>query len=98
MATNYTMGLTTNQVRIVMILIVSSGMLPRIFLSFYIQANSQYLQPMTWHLIPRDITLDSLEQPTLMKVHLKDSKTDQTKQGIDLYIGSDICPISAALP
>jgi hypothetical protein len=55
----------------------------------------------TWHLTPRDITIDSLAQPLLMKIHLKGSKTDQTKQGIDLYIGktgSEICPMSAILP
>ena len=36
-----------------------------------------------------------------MKIHLKGSKTDQTKEGIDLFIGktgSEICPISAVLP
>ena len=49
---------------------------------------------------PRDISVDDLDCPSLLKVHLKGSKTDQTKVGIDLYVGkteNEICPVSAVL-
>ena len=54
----------------------------------------------TCHLTPQDIAVDDVQQPTLMKIHIKASKTDQTKVGIDLYVGrteNTICPIAAML-
>ena len=40
----------------------------------------------SWHLTPRDISVDSIKNPFILKIHLKASKTDQTKVGLDLYI------------
>ena len=50
------------------------------------------------HLTPADIAIDSREEPSLVQVHLKVSKTDQERQGISVFIGKtgdDICPVSA---
>lgn len=47
------------------------------------------------HLTYRDIAINSL-----VRVHLKYSKTDQLGQGLDIYIGAihnDICPIAVML-
>ena len=54
----------------------------------------------TWHLTPRDVSVDNRENPSLLKIHLKGSKTDQERVGIDLYIGktdNEICPVAAML-
>ena len=47
------------------------------------------------HLVAQDIAIDSRENPSLLKVFLKASKT-----GIDVYIGKtgdDLCPVAAML-
>ena len=44
------------------------------------------------HLTPRDIVLHSLEQLTLMKTHLKESKNRPDKTRIDLFIGKTGLP------
>ena len=52
------------------------------------------------HLRPSDISIDSHENPSLMRIHLKHSKTDQERVGIDLYIGrtdNELCPVAAML-
>ena len=52
------------------------------------------------HLSPLDIAVDSHSQPTLMRIHLKHSKTDQQRLGVDLYVGctfNNLCPIAAML-
>lgn len=33
----------------------------------------------TWHLTPKDISVDNLQRPTMMKVYIKGSKTDRTR-------------------
>lgn len=46
----------------------------------------------------RDIAIDNVKSPTLLQVHLKASKTDPFREGVDVYVGksgNDICPISA---
>ena len=51
----------------------------------------------SWHLTLRDISVDSIENPS---IHLKGSKTDQTKIGLNIYIGrmqNKICPVAAIL-
>ena len=53
-----------------------------------------------WHLTPKDIAVDNTVNPTLLRIHLKGSKTDQTRIGIDLYVGrteTELCPLSAVL-
>lgn len=52
------------------------------------------------HLSPSDIAVDDSLNPTVLRVHLKASKTDQTRSGTDLYIGrtyNALCPIVAML-
>ena len=49
---------------------------------------------------PQDIAVDNVQQPTLMKIRIKGSKTDQTRIGVDLYVGKTdnaICPVAAVL-
>ncbi len=52
------------------------------------------------HLEISDIALDSYEIPTMISVFLKQSKTDQDKSGIKLFLGrtnQDLCPVVAVL-
>lgn len=54
----------------------------------------------SWHLTPRDLAVDDHQHPTILKVHLKSSKTDQSRSGLDLYVGrtyNDLCPVAAML-
>ena len=53
-----------------------------------------------WHLTPMDIAVDDLQSPSLIQISLKGSKTDQARQGINLFIGrtnNELCPIAAML-
>ncbi len=52
------------------------------------------------HLEISDIAVDSYEIPTMISVFLKQSKTDQDKSGIKLFLGrtnQDLCPVVAVL-
>ena len=52
------------------------------------------------HLSFSDIAVDSLDNPQLLKVRVKSSKTDPFRVGIDIYIGRtdcDLCPVAAVL-
>ena len=52
------------------------------------------------HLTPLDVTIDSMVNPTALKIHLKASKTDQSREGADLYVGrtyNPLCPVVAML-
>ena len=54
----------------------------------------------TCHLSIQDVAIDSHSNPTLMQLHLKESKTDQFRQGAFIYLsrtGTDLCPVSALL-
>ena len=47
-----------------------------------------------------DISVDNPASPAIMKVQIKQSKTDPFRKGIDLYVGktnSDLCPVTAIL-
>ena len=53
------------------------------------------------HLSIDDISIDSRDNPQLLKVTLKQSKTDPFRVGVDLYLGATggtICPVKALLP
>ena len=53
------------------------------------------------HLSIDDISIDSRDNPQLLKVTLKQSKTDPFHVGVDLYLrttGGTICPVKALLP
>ena len=52
------------------------------------------------HLSFCDVAVDNLSAPSVLQVHLKQSKTDQFRRGIDVYIGKtgdDLCPVAAVL-
>ena len=52
------------------------------------------------HLSWGDLAVDSPDNPTVLSVRLKASKTNPFRKGIMLYIGrvsSDLCPVSAIL-
>jgi hypothetical protein len=52
------------------------------------------------HLNFSDIAVDNPEEPTVLKVTLKQSKTDPFRKGINLFLGkthSDLCPVVALL-
>ena len=48
------------------------------------------------HLSLADVALDSHSQPAMIRVRIKQSKTDPFRQGVHIYIGrsfADICPV-----
>ena len=52
------------------------------------------------HLSWQDMATDSVTSPTVVKVRLKASKTDQARQGCTLIVGStgnELCPVAAVL-
>ena len=52
------------------------------------------------HLTFSDIEIDNPATPTIMKIHLKASKTDPCRKGIDVFVGRThdfLCPISAMM-
>ena len=47
-----------------------------------------------------DIAVDDHLTPTVVKIHLRCSKTDQLGRGVDVYVGQtgdDLCPVAAIL-
>ena len=52
------------------------------------------------HLAWGDVSLDNALAPTMLRVHLKKSKTDQLKKGADIFIGKSdclLCPVGAGV-
>ena len=52
------------------------------------------------HLNADDVAVDDLANPTVMKVTIKASKTDQFRKGVDIYVGrtrNTLCPVEAML-
>ncbi len=52
------------------------------------------------HLSFRDLAVDHPAEPTTIKVHIKASKTDPFRKGVDIFLGrtgSDLCPVRAML-
>lgn len=52
------------------------------------------------HLTFKDITVNSISDPQSMKIHLKTSKTDPFRRGVDVFVGTTgnlLCPVSAML-
>lgn len=52
------------------------------------------------HLSFRDVTTDSLKNPTTLKVRIKASKTDPFRVGVDVFVGRTdnvLCPVAAVL-
>lgn len=53
------------------------------------------------HLSLKDLAIDDKANPQLLRVTIKQSKTDPFRQGASLFLGrtdSSICPVSAVLP
>ena len=54
----------------------------------------------TSDLLVEDVTVDNIRDPKLVKIHLKKSKTDQFREGVDVYIARTyckLCPVAALL-
>ena len=52
------------------------------------------------HLCPQDVSVDCHSNPRLLRVTLKQSKTDPFRHGIHIFLGrseTDLCPVSAML-
>lgn len=52
------------------------------------------------HLATRDVAVDSHENPQIITIHLRRSKTDQFSKGTHIYLGrtqSTLCPVAAML-
>lgn len=52
------------------------------------------------HLCFQDVAVDSLGNPSTLRVRIKASKTDPFRLGVDVYVGrtdSNICPVAAVL-
>ena len=76
-----------------------------VFLAFY--THSKFTMPSahdynpTVHLSLRDIAIDSHTSPTVVRINIKQSKTDLFRKGIQLSLGTTdhiICPVKAILP
>ena len=65
---------------------------------FTVQSNETY-DP-SWHLSVQDVAVDSVDNPSVLQVGIKGSKTDQWRHGIFLMVGrteKKICPVKAML-
>ena len=52
------------------------------------------------HLAWGDVSVDNAHTPTSLRIKLKKSKTDQLRNGVDVYVGrinSPLCPVAAGL-
>jgi len=52
------------------------------------------------HLNRSDIAVDNPREPTVLRVTIKQSKTDPFRRGINLFLGktaTDLCPVKAML-
>lgn len=52
------------------------------------------------HLNMADVSVDSIEDPSVVKVRIKASKTDQFRRGVDIYVGrthNQLCPVEALM-
>jgi len=52
------------------------------------------------HLSWGDVAIDSSDNPQMLKIHLKRSKSDQLGKGVDVFIGKTgciLCPLAACL-
>ena len=53
-----------------------------------------------WPLSEQDVEVDDRDHPALLRIHIKGSKTDQTRCGIHLFVGktdNQLCPVAAVL-
>ena len=77
--------------------------MPRIFgflRSGEFVVKSQATFDPTQHITPQDIAVDSHSNPTLIRVFIKQSKTDQFGTGAHIFLSrtdTDLCPVAALL-
>lgn len=45
------------------------------------------------HLCWGDVAIDSIQSPSLIRVSLRQSKTDQLRKGVDVFVGKTGCPL-----
>ena len=48
------------------------------------------------HLSLQDISIDHRDNPNVLRIHIKQSKTDPFRQGVQIYLGAtntNVCPI-----
>ena len=53
------------------------------------------------HLSFKDLSIDSRDSPSVIQLHIKQSKTNPFRKGIRLFLGktgTDVCPLKAILP
>ena len=61
---------------------------------------SQYTYNPTIHLFIQDVVVDNKSSPSLVRILIKQSKTDPFRQGVYIYLGrtgNAICPVKAIL-
>ena len=66
---------------------------------FTIPSQEQYDQ--SCHLSLGDVSLDNRDTPRLLRIHIKQSKTDPFRRGVEIYLGAtdaSICPLKGILP
>ena len=52
------------------------------------------------HLNMADISVDSIKDPSVVRVRIKASKTDQFRKGVDIFVGRTnnvLCPVTALM-
>ena len=50
------------------------------------------------HLTLQDVAIDSRQTPSVIRIHIKHSKTDPFRQGVSIFLGrslADICPVQS---
>ena len=81
------------------------SMLPCLFFGFLrvseftIPSQEQYDQ--SCHLSLGGVSLDNRDTPRLLRIHIKQSKTDPFRRGVEIYLGAtddSICPLKGILP
>ena len=65
----------------------------------YVPFDDQFDE--TYHLCLCDIAIDNQDNPQMLQVKIKHSKTDPFHKGVNIYLGAtrrDLCPIRGILP
>ena len=66
---------------------------------FTVPSDNQFNQ--ACHLCLSDIAIDNRDNPQMLQVKIKQSKTDPFRKGVNIYLGAtkrDLCPIKGILP
>ena len=66
---------------------------------FTVPSQEQYDQ--SCHLSLRDMSVDNRDNPHLLRIHIKQSKTDPFRRGVEIYLGAtddSVCPVRHIWP